>query len=265
MQIKLNASTLKFIEKAIDLTRKQHSNFNKIFALFESKDCPLDGKFSHDALNAGIVCLGAGTELLVMQILENLKKEFVLIALLGERTLFESSVNVRYIFHHPQHLHEKKWVDSVCKDFLSRPYDESALKSRLGEVSVAKRAKETNLLSMYETYYEELSNFVHFLGNVTGHIEQDAIQYYAAFSALHTAQMHREIIMTLGHYFEVEGIDEHEEDFICLQGELEPLIKNLERFKSVKGSTLCTACKQKFNEITRKAVLIDEVKSSGAK
>ena len=100
------------------------------------------------------------------QILDNLKKSYLLISLIGLRTLLENYINVHYIYNHPQHLEDKEWAEMVCKDYINRSLNPDSKKSFIGSISLVKRARIIGAEDLYNIVYSDLCNYSHFLSNI---------------------------------------------------------------------------------------------------
>lgn len=161
---KHDQETKRFLSKAKEILIKEMSNVEYILAEYKqykgnNKECIAP------YLAANI--FAPGSEMLSYQIWKNLEEDFLLIALIGLRVLLENYINLHYIFHHPDHLKDDNWAEELCRDYLDRTIDSKARKSKLGKVSLNKRAKCVGLEEFYDKVYSELCNYSHFLANVT--------------------------------------------------------------------------------------------------
>lgn len=125
----------------------------------------IGNKSESNAKIIGTHVFAVGSEVLTFQILENLNRSFLLIAIIGLRTLLENYINVHYIYHHPDHLDDVEWAESQCKDYIKRSLDPQSQKSKIGEKSLYQRAKSINFEDLYLYIYSELCNYSHFLAN----------------------------------------------------------------------------------------------------
>ena len=151
---KHDEETKKFLAKAKLIFEKEMSNIEHILSEYKQFEDKKKNVSSHYAADI----FAPGSEMLVLQILENLERGFVLIALIGLRTLLENYINVHYIFHHPKHMEDYNWSEKLCKDYFNRTLDSKAKKSRLGESSLYERAKNVGVEELYNKVYSELCN-----------------------------------------------------------------------------------------------------------
>ena len=231
----------KFLKRASDLFQKIHVNINTLSALLESDKRDNHQEYCVETQLVGIGILGIGTEILVLQILENLKKGFLLTAFLGERALVESLINVDYMFLHPDHLQDKQWVNKLCKDYWLRPYDAGARKNRLGEKSLMQRSAETKHQLTYSGVYEDLSNYAHLLGRGMDYLQHDVFQMYTVMTAIHTLGTYQAIIESLTHFFNLDMI-KFPEDCSLMYKEAMAIIGGTKKFKNIKFPSFCPSC-----------------------
>ena len=159
---KLDKETKNCIKEAKNILKKEMVNVKYLLnEIGQNKENNSIAKI----FGANVFAVGA--EMLVLEILENLERSHLLISIIGLRPLFENYINVHYIYNHPEHLEDNDWAEKICKDFIDRTLDPCAMKSRIGEKSLFKRAKELGLDDLYTIVYSNLCNFTHFLADVT--------------------------------------------------------------------------------------------------
>lgn len=100
---------------------------------------------------------------LCRQIVFAVSKNCLDLALIGLRTMLEFDINADYIFNHPSHKNDLKWVDSLCNDIFKRTNDLGMLKSKLGGFSLKDRAKDVGCSELYNKNYASLSSYAHLM------------------------------------------------------------------------------------------------------
>jgi hypothetical protein len=150
----------------------------------------------------GANVFAVGSEILVLQILENLSKSFLFISTIGLRTLLENYINVHYIYHHPDHLNNEEWAETQCKDYIDRTIDPRAQKSRLGDKSLYKRAKIIQFEELYTYVYSDLCNYSHFLADS---LNSTAIPFYfkgkTVETAIYTIMFYQDILIAISSFY----------------------------------------------------------------
>ncbi|HZK12785.1 MAG TPA: hypothetical protein VFD10_10705 [Atribacterota bacterium] len=147
--LKLDKETKDVLENAKLLLRMEMKNVGYLLNEIGNKDNSI-------AKVTGANVFAAGSEMLVLQILENLDRSFLLISIIALRTLFENYINVHYIYHHPKHLEDKEWAEVLCKDYIKRTIDPYSQKNRIGEKSLYQRAKVINAEDLSVNYFSSL-------------------------------------------------------------------------------------------------------------
>jgi len=159
----------------------------------------------------GANIFAVGSELLALQIVENLDKGFLLISLIGLRTLLENYINVNYIYKHPQHLKDYMWAEKLCRDFLKRTKKRKSMKNLLGGISLFDRAKSTGLEEFYNIAYADLCNYTHFLASVINVVEPIELKGRTIQAAIYTVTCFYDILLVIASFFETHFAFFHEE------------------------------------------------------
>jgi len=192
---KLDEETKNILENAKLLMRKETKNVS--FLLNE-----IVNKNYSTAKVMGANVFAVGSEVLVLQILENLDKSFLLISTIGLRTLFENYINVHYIYHHPNHLEDEEWAEILCKDYIKRSLSPYFKKSRIGEKSLYQRAKIIGSEDLYNYVYSDLCNYSHFLANI---LDSSAIPFYfkgkTIETAIYTITFYQDILIAISSFY----------------------------------------------------------------
>jgi hypothetical protein len=143
--------------------------------------------------------------ILAGEIIISLRNGMLLLPLIGLRSLMESLFNVAYIYQNPKHKKETQWIADTCKDLVRRANTEDAIKQRLDEKGVLKRAEEVGLGPQYKDAYVGLSNFSHMLGFCPTQTDQkrNELAYAAAFVQTLTALL--DIHGVLQRHFGISG------------------------------------------------------------
>ena len=149
----------------------------------------------------GANVFAVGSERLVLEILENLERSFLLISIIGLRPLLENYINVHYIYHHPNHLKDNNWAEKICKDFIDRTLNPHAIKSKIGEKSLFKRAKEVDLENFYTIVYSDLCNFSHFLANVTDIVYPFYFKGKTIETCIYTITFYQDILIAISTFY----------------------------------------------------------------
>lgn len=228
---KPEGEVLGFIKRAEEINKKQQKNIRAMLDATEVLDVKAED--SHAQI-MGVNILGVGAELLVLQIIVNLRGGFLLIALLGLRTLLENLINLHYIFWHPEHKGDKKWALEQCKDFEARSYDPKSRKNKLGKKSLAERAKETKWLELYEIVYSDLSNYSHFLFNILDHATPKYFEAKTLECLVYTMMMYQDSIMALASFTNCKGVEYLGEEVKKLQKDVGIYIKRLKTPEKLK-------------------------------
>jgi len=128
---------------------------------------------------------------LCRQIVFAVSKNCLDLALIGLRTMLEFDINADYIFNHPNHKNDLKWVDSLCNDIFKRTNDLGMLKSKLGGFSLKDRAKDVGCSEFYKKNYASLSSYVHLM------LEQSYVQEDGEFEKLSLAVVSQALCILL--------------------------------------------------------------------
>jgi hypothetical protein len=144
---------------------------------------------------------------LATEVIYSLKDERLLISLIGLRSLFETLINIAYIYAHPEHKNDLPWSTGLCKDCIRRANDPDAFKNQLGDVSVAKRAKEVGLEAHYKDIIGGLSNFTHMIGFCPTQNDPQKTEkmYRSAYVQVLTAML--DIYQVLQNHFNLQKAD----------------------------------------------------------
>ena len=194
----LDEETLKYLSEAEDIWRKQRKNIDHFLEFSKNNDF---GDESID-INFGVNIFAVGSELLIFQILKNLKQGFLLISLIALRVLFENYINVHYIFQHPKHLRDRDWARKLCKDYLKRSYDSESQKNKLGDVSLHNRAKETGREKYYLLVYSELCNYSHFLATITNDLDQRFFKTQTIKTAIYVTTFYQDLLIAIASFYD---------------------------------------------------------------
>ena len=116
---KLDEETKDILRNARSLIIRETKNISYLLK-------EIGNKSESTAKIIGTHVFAVGSEVLTFQILENLNRSFLLIAIIGLRTLLENYINVHYIYHHPDHLDDVEWAEFQCKDYVKRSRSTSA-------------------------------------------------------------------------------------------------------------------------------------------
>lgn len=206
---KHDEETKKFLAKAKLIFEKEMSNIEHILSEYEQFEDNEKSISSYLAVNI----FAPMAEMLVLQILENLEKGFLLIAIIGLRGLVENYFNVHYIFHHPEHLNDNNWANKLCKDYMERSESFKAKKSKLGEVSLYKRAKSVGLEEFYKVVYSGLCNYSHFLAKVVNVTHPAIYKGTTIETAVHDITCYQDILATIAMFFSFSFDDYTKEIF----------------------------------------------------
>jgi hypothetical protein len=157
---KHDEETLDFLKETKSLIFNESKNIEYILKELKKKE-------ARNSMPIFLACnfFSIASQMLAYQIWWNLENGYLLISLIGLRTLFENLINVRYIYYHPNHEDDLQWTEEICNDFLQRSSNQEARKSKLGEVSLLKRAREVEFEDLYFIVYSDLCNYSHFLAN----------------------------------------------------------------------------------------------------
>jgi hypothetical protein len=149
----------------------------------------------------GANVFAVGSEMLVLEILENLERSHLIISVIGLRSLLENYINVHYIYHHPVHLKDDNWSVKICKDFLERTLNPHAIKSKTGDKSLFKRAKELGLEDLYTIVYSDLCNFSHFLANITDIVYPYYFKGKTIETCIYTITFYQDILIAISTFY----------------------------------------------------------------
>ncbi|MCK4330609.1 hypothetical protein KAX02_12300 [candidate division WOR-3 bacterium] len=190
--------TKRFLAKTESILIKQQSNIKHLLAEI--------GKYKQNVKGSLAKILGAnvfavGSEMLAFQILKNLEKSFLLLSLIGLRVLVENYLNVHYIYHHPKHAQDNKWAEELCNDYLDRTKNTKAMKSKLGKVSLYKRAKSVGLEEFYNVVYSELCNYSHFLADIIDVIHPTYFKAKTIQTAIYVVTCYQDILIAIASFF----------------------------------------------------------------
>lgn len=157
---KHDEETQGFLEDTKQLIYQESANIENVLSelKMKEKDRSLPTFLSFNFFSVG-------SQMLTYQIWWNLESGNLLISLIGLRALVENLINVHFIYYHPDHENDTNWAEQVCNDFLQRSKDQKASKSKLGNSSLYKRAKEVGFGDFYLEVYSDLCNYSHFLAN----------------------------------------------------------------------------------------------------
>jgi len=133
------------------------------FGIALAKKIPKDSdkgekETSRRAVLKGFLMSGCQLEI---QIIDAVSRRHLILALIGLRSLLEHDINSNYIFDHPRHKHDLKWIYDHCKDIFDRTNDLGMSKNQLGGVGLKQRAKAIGFLHLYEKNYAGLSDYSH--------------------------------------------------------------------------------------------------------
>jgi len=196
----LDEETLSYLIETENLFRKQRENIDNFLKFAQLNYC---GDESID-INIGVNIFAVGSELLIFQILQNLKQGFLLISLIALRVLFENYINVHYIFQHPKHLNDRKWAIKLCEDYEKRSNDPKSNKGKLGDVSLYNRAKETGREKDYQLIYSELCDYSHFMGAITKDIDQRFFKAQIIRAAIYATTFYQDLLIAIASFFNCE-------------------------------------------------------------
>jgi len=217
---KHDEETKRFLAKAKSIFKKEMSNIEHIlkeYEQFEDKKKDISSSFATDIF-------ATGSKMLTFQILENLERGFLLIALIGLRTLLENYINVHYIFRHPKHIEDYIWSEKLCRDYFNRTLDLKARKSKLGEVSLYKRAKSAGIEELYDEVYSELCNYSHFLANITfSTIDSKDIKSGTIWVAIYAITLYQDILAAIIFFFHF-SFDDYIEEILDYKKEGEQIL-----------------------------------------
>lgn len=227
---KLDDETSGIIEEAITLMMREAKNVE--YLLME-----IGENHNSNAKVIGANVFAVGSEILVFQILENLKKSFLLISIIGLRTLLENYINVHYIYYHPDHLKDEKWAEIQCKDYIERSIDPFSQKSRLGKKSLSQRAKAIYCEDLYTYVYSDLCNYSHFLADT---LNSTGMPFYFKYktieTAIYTITFYQDILIAISTFYGT-SFDAFIEDLLLFKSKGENIISNIngkEEYKKFK-------------------------------
>jgi len=124
---------------------------------------------SQDEDNKNRIAIAKGNLIVSFQLAgqmkKNLNKGYLLISLIGLRSLIENYINTKYAFDHPSHKEDFDWTCAVCKDYFVRGNNPEAWKSGLDNLPIKKRAKEAGLEEIYTENFVSLCDYTHMLIN----------------------------------------------------------------------------------------------------
>lgn len=189
-----------FVDGAITILKKQLANVKYLLDASKNYGAERPGWV---ARYAGAQYFAVSSELLAFQVLQSLKNGYILISLLGLRTLMENYINVHFIFHHPNHFRDNEWADLICEDYKDRSNTKRAEKHKLGSLNLVERAKEVGLGEFYKKIYVNLCNYTHCLGQVI--YDPDDKKYFKrkiVEVATYTTTFHQDTLMALVSFFE---------------------------------------------------------------
>ena len=108
--------------------------------------------------------LHAGANLSI-QLLRAVESGYLQLAIVGLRSLFEMSVNSKYIFNHPKFLKNKTHVNKVSILYIDLIHTKERVNhTRLNNKSFESRADESGLGDVYKRNYPMLSEWAHLMG-----------------------------------------------------------------------------------------------------
>lgn len=192
---KLDEETKSIIDTAKTLMVKEFKNVEYLLKEIGNKNNTI-------AKVVGASVFAVGSEMLVLQILENLGKSFLLISTIGLRTLLENFINVHYIYHHPDHLEDLEWAEIQCKDYINRSRNSQTQKSRLGGKSLYQRAKIIQFEELYTYVYSELCNYSHFMVDT---LDSSVIPFYfkgkTVETAIYTITFYQDILIAISSFY----------------------------------------------------------------
>lgn len=192
---KLDKETEEFLEIVFSLIRKETINVSNLIKEIGSRD-------NSFAKVCGANVFAVGSEMLSYQILDNLKKSYLLISLIGLRTLLENYINVHYIYNHPQHLEDKEWAEMVCKDYINRSLNPDSKKSFIGSISLVKRARIIGAEDLYNIVYSDLCNYSHFLSNILDiHITPQYFKGKTIEASIYTITFYQDILIAMSTFY----------------------------------------------------------------
>ncbi|HHT09631.1 MAG TPA: hypothetical protein GX009_04870 [Candidatus Atribacteria bacterium] len=217
---KLDEETKDILRNARSLIIRETKNISYLLK-------EIGNKSESTAKIIGTHVFAVGSEVLTFQILENLNRSFLLIAIIGLRTLLENYINVHYIYHHPDHLDDVEWAEFQCKDYVKRSLDPQAQKSKIGEKSLYQRAKLINFEDLYIYVYSELCNYSHFLANS---LDSTAIPSYfkakTIETAIYTITFYQDILIAISSFYET-SFDVFVDDIFLFKNKGQAILSNI--------------------------------------
>lgn len=140
---------------------------------------------------------------LTEQIIEVLLNGWLLIALIGLRSLLEEVINTKYTFDHPRHQKDLQHTYQVCSDYLNKVNEENPMYNRLHDKPVAKRAEEADLTELYKKTYSSLCNYTHLSLRKGQLIEEPRFRKYSALGFISALEYLHDIQKYLSQHFEI--------------------------------------------------------------
>lgn len=215
--------TQSFLSKTKLILIKEQSNVEHLLA--EIKRNTKNGKHSLASF-LGANVFAAGSEMLAYQIWRNLEHGFLLMSLIGLRVLVENYINVHYLYHHPEHLQDSNWTEPLCEDYLNRTANTRAVKSRLGNVSLYKRAKSVGLEEFYGVVYSELCDYSHFLADAMDVVHPVYFKAKTIQTAIYLITCYQDILIAIASFLDC-SFDVFVEEILEYKKEGEQIIASI--------------------------------------
>lgn len=95
------------------------------------------------------------------QIIKTTSEGCLFLGMIGLRTMSEYYINAKYIFNHPKHIGDIAWIDKTSKDFDDRSFDKNALKNKLDDKTIIRRAEEVGKIDVYQDVFAKLCDYAH--------------------------------------------------------------------------------------------------------
>ncbi|WP_413854190.1 hypothetical protein [Candidatus Ruminimicrobium bovinum] len=196
MLFPIDKDTLSIIKESKEIF-KEHV---KIIGLLLKKVSNVrNEKLSTIAINTLLVT----QESIALEIIENMLNGGIIISIIALRTLFENFVNIHYIFHHPEHIKDKKWAEDLCNDFINRSYSNDYNKSK----SLSDRAKEVYFKEFYDVIYTDLCTYSHSLMKTIDIGDKNLLRLLREETSIYTIMFLQDSISAVLDFFNPTNID----------------------------------------------------------
>ena len=218
--IKMDDETRDFLEDAKILMKKEIKNVSYLLKEIGNRNNTI-------AKVTGANVFAVGSEMLAFQIVNNLDRSYLLISLIGLRTLLENYINVHYIYHHPNHLEDEEWAEKLCKDYIQRTVEPNSRKNQLGEKSLYQRARIIGWEDLYNHVYSYLCKYSHFLSDI---LDSSVMPFYlkgkTIETAIYTITFYQDILIAISSFYKT-SFDNFIDEIFSFKNKGETILSNI--------------------------------------